>query len=142
MRSRSSRIERMILDPELPLTSNHPSQNKPSNSSRNSKFYFQDQAKTKVLSAVQLFAGLYYMGDTNLPELPYMARRSSWSHSEQLLRRCATCAPPKPPNNTTCGLHVRGPLRQASPFNDIPLLGSRSPKHQSLESCTFENLTP
>jgi len=75
--------ERVILDPERPLTCQDPGQVGIVN------LYFKIM-KRKELSGpdtVQLFTGcITRAGDTNLPEYPYMARRSSYSHNEQLIR--------------------------------------------------------
>ena len=51
-----------------------PVKSKPSDSGRNSNLSLQDHAPGP--DTVQLFADLYYMGETNLPEYPHMARRS------------------------------------------------------------------
>ena len=110
-------------DSGAPLTCHGPS-------SRDSKVYFKTMLREKNsldTEIVQLFAGLYYMGDTiNLPEYAYT---HTWNVGVYNLilnkpRRCATCAPPQPPNNITFGrtcswLSPIGPALQRYTFSSV-----------------------
>ena len=72
----------VIPDPELPLTCPSPSQTQPRSKVNHQipagtvTFHFKIMQNSPGPDTVQLFADLYYMGETNLPEYPHMARRS------------------------------------------------------------------
>ena len=66
--ARLSLIGHVILDPELPLSCHGPVKNT-INLPINCKFISKEKPR--------LFAGLYYTGETNLPEYPCMVHESS-----------------------------------------------------------------
>ena len=76
MRSRTFCQHRMVVTIERVILGCHSPVTVPPAGTVN---YFKVMPREKVSpgpETVQLFAGVYYMGDTNLPEYPYMARRS------------------------------------------------------------------
>ena len=57
---------------------------------------------------VQLFAGLYYMGDTNLPEYPYMVHNLILNNHFGVVRHVLHH---NPPTILPLGLNARGSLQ-------------------------------